>query len=53
MKVRFLLSQNSEEANGEEVVLKLEERVDRTSHFREYARMSYRIRRSFSSDFDL
>lgn len=52
MKVRFLLSQNSEDSNGKEVVLKLEEQVGTTSHFTEYARMIYQIRRSFSSDFD-
>jgi len=52
MKVRFLLSQNSDEANGKEVVLKLEEQVDKTSHFKEYATMRYQMRRSFSSDFD-
>ena len=52
MKVRFLLSQNADDANGKEVVLKLEEQVDKTSHFKEYATMSYQMRRSFSSDFD-
>jgi len=52
MKVRFLLSQNSEDSNGKEVVLKLQERVGSTSHFTEYAKMIYQIRRSFSSDFD-
>lgn len=52
MKVRFLLSQNSEEFNGKEVILKLEEQIGTTSHYREYARMVYKIRRSFSSDFD-
>lgn len=52
MKVRFLLSQNSEDSNGKEVVLKLEEQVGTTSHYTEYARMTYQIRRSFSSDFD-
>ena len=52
MKVRFLLSQNSDDSNGKEVVLKLEEQVGATSHFTEYARMIYQIRRSFSSDFD-
>ena len=52
MKVRFLLSQNSDDSNGKEVVLKLEEQVGSTSHFTEYARMTYQIRRSFSSDFD-
>ncbi len=52
MKVRFLLTQNSDDANGKEVVLKLEEQVDKTSHFKEYATMRYQMRRSFSSDFD-
>jgi uncharacterized protein (TIGR02687 family) len=52
MKVRFLLSQNSDDSNGKEVVLKLEEQVDKTSHFREYATMVYQMRRSFKSDFD-
>jgi len=52
IKVRFLLSQNSENSNGKEVILKLQEQVGSTSHFREYARMIYQIRRSFSSDFD-
>jgi len=52
MKVRFLLSQNSQNSNGKEVILKLEEQVGTTSHFTEYARMIYQIRRSFSSDFD-
>jgi len=52
MKVRFLLSQNSDDSNGKEVLLKLEEQVDKTSHFREYATMAYQMRRSFSSDFD-
>jgi len=52
IKVRFLLSQNSNDSNGKEVVLKLEEQVDKTSHFREYATMVYQMRRSFSSDFD-
>jgi len=52
MKVRFLLSQNSDDSNGREVILKLEEQVGTTSHYKEYARMTYQIRRSFSSDFD-
>ena len=52
IKVRFLLSQNSNDSNGKEVILKLEEQVDKTSHFREYATMVYQMRRSFSSDFD-
>jgi uncharacterized protein (TIGR02687 family) len=52
MKVRFLLSQNSDDSNGKEVVLKLEERVGSTSHFTQYATMAYQIRRSISTDFD-
>ena len=52
MKVRFLLAQNSDDSNGKEVLLKLEEQVDKTSHFREYATMAYQMRRSFKSDFD-
>ena len=52
MKVRFLLAQNSDDSNGKEVILKLEEQVDKTSHFREYATMVYQMRRSFKSDFD-
>lgn len=52
MKVRFLLSQNSDDVNGQEVVLKLEEQVDKTTHFKEYASLKYQMRRSFSSDFD-
>jgi uncharacterized protein (TIGR02687 family) len=52
MRVRFLLSQNSDDSNGKEVVLRLEEQVDKTSHYKEYATMPYQLRRSFSSDFD-
>lgn len=52
MKVRFLLSQNSDDSNGKEVVLKLEERVGATSHFTQYATMAYQIRRAISTDFD-
>lgn len=52
MKVRFLLSQNADDYNGEEVILKLEEREGKTSHFTKYSEMRYQIRRSFSSDFD-
>lgn len=52
MKVRFLLAQNSDDSNGKEVLLRLEEQVDKTSHFKEYATMAYQMRRSFKSDFD-
>lgn len=50
--VRFLLLRRADEFNGQEVVLKLEERHGDTSHFREYRTARYTLRRSFSSDFD-
>ena len=50
--VRFLLIRQADEFNGQEVILKLEERHGDTSHFREYRTARYTLRRSFSSDFD-
>jgi uncharacterized protein (TIGR02687 family) len=50
--VRFLLSRQADAFNGQEVILKLEERHAETSHFREYRTARYTLRRSFSSDFD-
>jgi uncharacterized protein (TIGR02687 family) len=50
--VRFVLSRKADEANGQQVVLRFEELVDGTSHYREYKSLSYTIRRSFTSDFD-
>ncbi|MBN8973639.1 MAG: BREX-1 system phosphatase PglZ type A [Rhizobiales bacterium] len=50
--VRFLLLRRADEFNGQEVILKLEERHGDTSHFREYRTARYTLRRSFSSDFD-
>ena len=50
--VRFLLSRRADAFNGQEVILKLEERHGETSHFREYRTARYTLRRSFSSDFD-
>lgn len=50
--VRFVLSRKADEANGQQVVLRLEEPLEGTSHFREYKTLRYTIRRSFTSDFD-
>ncbi|ASY61368.1 BREX-1 system phosphatase PglZ type A [Sinorhizobium sp. CCBAU 05631] len=50
--VRFLLLRQADAFNGQEVILKLEERHGDTSHFREYRTARYTLRRSFSSDFD-
>ncbi len=51
-QVRFVLSRKADEANGQEVLLKLEERVGTTSHYREYKSARYLVRRTFTSDFD-
>lgn len=50
--VRFLLLRQADAFNGQEVILKLEERHGDTSHFREYRTARYTLRRSFSNDFD-
>lgn len=52
LQVRFMLTRKADEANGQEVILKLEEKHAGTSHYREYASMRYLVRRSFTSDFD-
>jgi hypothetical protein len=50
--IRFLLSRQADAFNDQEVILKLEERHGETSHFREYRTARYRLKRSFSNDFD-
>ena len=52
LQVRFVLTRKADEANGQEVVLRLEEKHAGTSHFKEYKSVRYIIRRSFTSDFD-
>lgn len=52
LQVRFALGRKADEANNQEVVLKLEERYPGTSHFKEYKSLRYQMRRSFTSDFD-
>ncbi|MBN9530325.1 MAG: BREX-1 system phosphatase PglZ type A [Alphaproteobacteria bacterium] len=52
VSVRFLLSRQADAFNDQEVILKLEERHGETSHFREYRTARYRLKRSFSNDFD-
>ncbi|RZN34383.1 BREX-1 system phosphatase PglZ type A [Bradyrhizobium sp. Leo121] len=52
VSVRFLLSRQADAFNDQEVILKLEERHAETSHFREYRTARYRLKRSFSNDFD-
>lgn len=52
LQVRFLLTRKADEVNGQEVILKLEEKHAGTSHYKEYKSLRYLMRRSFTSDFD-
>lgn len=52
MKLRFLLNQEADSANNQEVILKLEEPVAGTNQWEEYKQLRYTIKRSFTSDFD-
>ena len=53
LQLRFVLSKEADEANGKEVILKLEERHAGTSHWKEYRSVRYTLRKSFTGDFDL
>ncbi len=53
LQVRFVLSRKADDVNGQEVVLRLDEKVSGTTHFKEYKTARYQMRRSFISDFDL
>ena len=52
LQVRFVLSHKADEANGQEVFLRLDEQHAGTSHYKEYKSLRYLMRRSFTSDFD-
>lgn len=52
LQVRFVLTRKADEANGEEVILRLEEKHAGTSHYKEYKSLRYLMRRSFTTDFD-
>jgi uncharacterized protein (TIGR02687 family) len=52
LPVRFLLTQEADAANDQEVVLRLDAKVPGTTHYREYKSARYLLRRTFTSDFD-
>jgi uncharacterized protein (TIGR02687 family) len=52
LQVRFVLARKADEANGQEVSLRLDEQHAGTSHYKEYKSLRYMMRRSFTSDFD-
>ncbi|MHC1730360.1 MAG: BREX-1 system phosphatase PglZ type A [Syntrophobacteraceae bacterium] len=52
LQVRFVLTRKADTANGQEVILRLDEKLAGTSHYRDYKSVRYMMRRSFTSDFD-
>ena len=52
LQVRFVLSRKADECNGQEVILRVDEKLVGTSHYKEYKSVRYMVRRSFVSDFD-
>jgi len=50
--VRFILTRKADNLNNQEVVLRLEEKIDGTSHYRTYKSITYKIRRALGTDFD-
>ncbi len=53
VRKQFILSRKADDMNNQTVYLKLEEQVADTSHYQEYKSVSYQLRRSFTTDFDL
>jgi len=53
MRMQFVLTKEADAANGQEVLLKLEESAGAgTNHFTQYQVARYMLRRTFTSDFD-
>ena len=52
LQVRFVMTRKADKANGQEVILRLEEQHSGTSHYKEYKTLTFQMRRSFTSDFD-
>jgi len=53
VQVRFVFTRKADEVNGQEVVLRLDEKHAGTSYYKEYKSIRYVVRRLFTSDFDL
>lgn len=52
LSIRLMLSRKADEANNQQVELRLDERVEGTTHFSKYKSVRYTIRRSITSEFD-
>ena len=50
--VTLILTNKVDEANGQEVKLKLQEQEAGTTHFKEYKSATYTVRKTFATDFD-
>ena len=51
-QIRFLLTRNADDVNGQTVTLRLEEKLPGTAKFKDYKSVSYTMQRSFTTDFD-
>ena len=49
---KFLLSRDADKFNNQEVILKLRERVGKTSHYQDYASHVFQLKRGITTDFD-
>jgi uncharacterized protein (TIGR02687 family) len=49
---KFLLSRDADRFNNQDVILKLRERVGKTSHYQDYASHRFQLRRGITTDFD-
>jgi uncharacterized protein (TIGR02687 family) len=52
MPRKFLLSREADRFNSQDVILKLRERVGKTSHYQDYATHRFQLRRGMTTDFD-
>lgn len=52
MPRKFLLSREADRFNNQDVILKLRERVGKTSHYQDYASHRFQLRRGITTDFD-
>ncbi len=51
-KIRLLLTREADRVENQDVFLKLEEKIPNTESYREYQKITYTIRRTFTPDFD-
>lgn len=52
LKRTFLLSRKADAYNNQDVFLRLDEQVGKTSHYQEYAHQRFQLKRGITTDFD-